>query len=45
VTKNDEKNKKELPVTVRKFEPGLNGVKAEVLKFLVDLLKRRESDA
>jgi cell division control protein 6 len=29
-----------------KFEPGLNGVKAEVLeKFLVDLLKRKESDA
>ena len=30
-----------------KFEPGLNGVKAEVLeKFLVDLLKRRkESNA
>jgi hypothetical protein len=29
-----------------KFEPGLNGVKAEVLeKFLVDLLKRKGSDA
>jgi len=29
-----------------KFEPGLNGVKAEVLeKFLVDLLKRKEPDA
>jgi len=29
-----------------KFEPGLNGVKAEVLeKFLVDLLKKKESDA
>jgi cell division control protein 6 len=30
----------------KKFEPGLNGVKAEVLeKFLVDLLKREESNA
>ena len=29
-----------------KFEPGLNGVKAEVLeKFLVELLKRKESNA
>jgi Cdc6-like AAA superfamily ATPase len=29
-----------------KFEPGLNGVKAEVLeKFLVDLLKRKERHA
>jgi Cdc6-like AAA superfamily ATPase len=29
-----------------KFEPGLNGVKAEVLeKFLVDLLKRKEHHA
>jgi len=29
-----------------KFEPGLNGVKAEILeKFLVDLLKRQEFDA
>ena len=29
-----------------KFEPGLNGVKAEVLeKFLVDLMKRKESNA
>jgi len=29
-----------------KFEPGLNGVKAEVLeKFLLELLKRKKSDA
>jgi hypothetical protein len=29
-----------------RFEPGLNGVKAEVLeKFLVDLLKRKERHA